>query len=216
MTFIAQTPRDSSFSKVIKHLGMMLDRGDFVGWDKLKVSNLMKWLTTSPRGSILVTRPETRWSAPVPLWLSAHKEFNSVSYSHWDWTDPLVSLFVDRDILDQVSWYRSGGQVLGSDEVLENLDQVLEVKTGKRAGTMRNPASCATVYGVPEWKAPRLVKLAAFQFWMYHPSRRHNLMILGPELDSMPPPIHDATGEVFQKEEKKIEVPTLSEIWGLT
>lgn len=177
------------------------------------VRAIVKWLTTSPRGDILTGMTQTkdqgvRWSAPVPLVLSAFKEFRGVGYNSWDWTDPNMSVLVDKDILEWSSHFYQP-QPWSVDDLLQFRVGALEVKSGKQQGTVRKPESTSQVYGVtdPGFKRlPRLMKLSLVQLWCFHPRVRTNLMITNHmDLDSHPQPLVE--DEVFQA---KGTQPTLS------
>jgi len=168
------------------------------------VKALVQWLCTSPRGGILTGMTQTkdqgvRWSAPVPLVLSAFKEFRGVGYKLWDWSDPGMKHLVDQDM-----WLYSqhfGVEVCWSpDELLAFREGSLEVKSGKYQGTARKPESTSQVYGVtdPTFRSlPRLMKLSLCQLWCFHPRVRTNLMITNHmDLDGHPSPLVE--GEVLQ------------------
>lgn len=163
------------------------------------LKKILGWLNTTPRGVILGALKQggdgVRWSAPVPLVLSAFKEFRGVPYSDWDWTDPNMSEIVDPDIWSWSKWW--GVPTLwGSDELIKFRVGALEVKSGRQQGTVRKPESCSQVYGVtdPEFKElPRLMKLSLVQLWCFHPRVRTNLMITNHmDLDNHPPPLVDS------------------------
>lgn len=168
------------------------------------VKAIVQWLNTSPRGSILTGMTQTstggvRYSAPVPLILSAFKEFRGVGYKLWDWSDPGMKHLVDHDIFLYSQHF--GVTVPWSfDELLVFREGSLEVKSGKYQGTTRKPESTSQVYGVadPAFRdLPRLMKLSLCQLWCFHPRVRTNLMITNHmDLDTHPSPLVE--GEVLQ------------------
>lgn len=175
---------------------------------------VVKWLTTSPRGDLLTGMTQTkdpgvRYSAPVPLVLSAFKEFRGVPYSSWDWGDSNMSGLVDKDILEW-SVYFGTPQPWSLEELLTFRVGALEVKSGKQQGTVRKPESTSQVYGVtdPDFKRlPRLMKLALTQLWCFHPRVRTDLMITDhTNLDNHPQPLVD--GEVLQAKSVKPTEPS--------
>lgn len=185
-------------------------------------TNLLRWITTSPRGEVLGSLKQTsgegvRYSAPVPLVLSAWKQYRGVGYSSWDWTDPGKRFFLDHDILEW-SEYFGVEQPWEPSELLQFRVNALEVKSGARQGTQRRPESCASVFGVSDGafkKLPRLMKLSLCQLWCFHPSIRTDLMITNHmDLDSFPTPLVD--GEIFQELDKKTKITTtLSSPWDV-
>jgi hypothetical protein len=155
--------------------------GELINWTTLAF--VVKYLLTSPRGNILdvkqTDRTGLRWCAAVPLVLAAHKEYNSVPYERWDWNSPHMVHFLDKD-LQGVLQYRLTTLPWSRDELEGFYHLSLQIKSGKKAGTIRNPLATSTVYNVDDetFKSlPRLVKLLILQLWCYHPSVRHNLMI---------------------------------------
>jgi hypothetical protein len=178
------------------------------------VKAVIKWLTTSPRGDLLTGMTQTRdqgvrWSAPVPLVLSAFKEFRGVGYSSWDWTDTNMTTLVDKDITEW-SGYFGTPQPWSLEDLIQFRVGALEVKSGKYQGTVRKPESTSQVYGVtdPDFKKlPRLMKLALTQLWCFHPRVRTELMITDHmNLDSHPQPLVD--GEVLQVKSSKPTEPS--------
>ena len=183
------------------------------------VTALMKWLTLAPRGEVLGTLKQTstegvRYSAPVPLILSAWKQYRDVPYGRWNWSDPNRRFFLDHDLLEWSNhFYSSVGW--GPEDLLQFRVTALEVKSGARQGTVRKPESCSSVFGVsdPEFKAlPRLMKLSLCQLWCFHPSLRTDLMITNHvNLDSHPKPLVD--GEILTTKSKAST--TLSSPWDV-
>ena len=185
-------------------------------------NNLLRWLTTSPRGEILGTMKQTsgegvRYSAPVPLILSAWKQYRGVGYNSWDWNDPGKRFFLDHDLL---SWSQHFGLVQPWEvhELTQFRVSALDVKSGSRQGSVRKPESCASVFGVTDkgFKAlPRLMKLSLTQLWCFHPRVRTDLMITNHmDLDSHPLPLVE--GEIFQEDNKRSNNTTTSDdIWDV-
>jgi len=173
-----------SFKSTISAWGQLSDRGELVldgaEISKRGITNLLKWLTLAPRGQVLgsgakqTAKEWVRYSAGVPLVLSAFKEYREVPYSAWDWSDPLKTFLVDEDI---VAWSKYFGvpHPWTEAELLDFREGSLTVKTGKNQGTVRKPTSLTQVYGVtdPDFKAlPRLMKLNLCQLWCFHPTLR--------------------------------------------
>lgn len=189
---IQDWPAISNVSGLWKALGERLDDQWYPGWNKTKIKALVSWLCTSPRGEVVGNQDRhIRHSAPIPLVLANLKEAG-VSYSSWDWDDPMISTVVDKDVLDMVRWFKGDEyqkvRDLGSDWFSKARSTALEIHSGKNAGSLRNPLKTTSVSHV-KFEAPRLAKLALFQFWVFHPTVRHPLMICGPDLDTHPEPL---------------------------
>ena len=211
-----------SFKSTISAWGVASDRGelslDSSTISKRGITALLKWLCLSPRGSILgsgakqTAKEWIRYSAGVPLVLSAFKEYREVPYGAWDWSDPLKSFLVDEDI---VAWSNHFGvvQPWTEGELLDFREGSLTVKTGKTQGTVRKPTSLTQVYGVtdPAFKAlPRLMKLNLCQLWCFHPTLRTRYTIGNHmDLDHQPTPLVE--GDVLEAPVS----PATTSMWDL-
>jgi hypothetical protein len=208
-------PAVSSPGSLWKALGERLDDHWYSGWTKAKTKALVSWLCTSPRGEVVPNQDKhIRHSAPIPLVLANLKEVG-VRYESWDWDDPMISTVVDKDVLEMVKWFRSEEyekiRDLGSDWLSKARTTALEIHSGKNAGGLRNPLKTTSVSHV-KFEAPRLAKLALFQFWVFHPTVRHPLMICGPDLDTHPEPL--VTDDPFVVETNTHQPTiTLDDIW---
>ena len=164
---------------------------DFVSNQKLLVEGvpatpqyfigLLKVLNRSPRGDILgsgirqSSEAGSRFSAPVPLVLSAFKQYRNIGYEEWDWNgiESLEDLdwFVDKDI-QQIVQYRNAELQWSTTELLEFREQCnLQQKPLHQVTTANK------IQDVEFMKLPRMVKLLALQLWVFHPSVRHTLAI---------------------------------------
>jgi hypothetical protein len=177
---------------LLRFVTALRDDGGDVRWWK----GLWNYLTISPRGEILGSSKQTgeavRWSAPVPLILSAFKEFRGVGYEAWDWTDPGVTHWLDKDLLDLVQ-FRGSEVAWTAEELVGFRNSSSTVKSGRRAGAVKNPAQITALTGLTDQgfkSLPRLAKLLLTQTWCYHPSVRTDLMILDlHNYDLTPPPL---------------------------
>ena len=156
---------------------------------------LWNQLITSPRGEILqggvqTRTPALRWNAGVPLVLSFFKEHRGVGYDSWDWSDPLMAMWMDPDLWKALTtphptWSR--------EDLVVFRDQGLMIKSGVKQGSVRDPKTAPNLTGVedPEFnRLPRLLKLLLCQCWCYHPQHRHNLMVLDTHnRDHIPEPL---------------------------
>jgi hypothetical protein len=144
------------------------------------ITNLLQYLRYAPRGDIIYGKQglptNVRYSAPVPLLLSALKEYRSVGYEEWDYGDPGIKHVLDKDLYDLIQ-YKSTD--FSDFDLLEIRELGRTVKTGARAGRQTPYASCTAVNGIqdPDFRElPRLLKLMLTQMWLYHPTVRHPLM----------------------------------------
>lgn len=191
------------------------------------VQAVMKYLTLAPRGEVLGSLKQTsveglRYSAPVPLILSAWKQYREVPYGSWDWGDQNRRFFLDSDLLEWSEYFLSpvvSPVVWTRDDLLQFRVTALEVKSGSKQGTVRKPESCSSVFGVTDkdFKAlPRLMKLSLCQLWCFHPSLRTDLMITDHmDLDNHPEPLVD--GEIITTKSKALASgqTTLSSPWDV-
>ncbi len=153
---------------------------------------LIYYLITSPRGTIFpervkATSPELLpFSALVPLFLAPYKKFHDIPYSSWE----NISTLVDKDL---VAAMYSHPPEYNSDELLQFRVTGSTVKSGDKAGDVKNPinATSITKVGVEEFdQLPRLAKIMLTQVWVAHPSLRNEYMVLDPvNWDQMPEPL---------------------------
>jgi hypothetical protein len=160
---------------------------------------ICRFLTYTPRGDILhpkwsQAKDAVRYSAAVPLILSALKEFRDVNYMEWDWTEELtyITRLVDKDNAEFATF-------LGSDipwskaQLLEFRENARLFKTGMRAGTKRSLTATTTITTTKDVDfdaLPRLVKVSLCQTWLYTPGIATNLMFTNlKDLDTFPEPL---------------------------
>jgi len=156
-----------------------------------------------PRGSSLGSMKQIgdgiRYAANVPLALAALKQYKSIKYSEWDWTDPAKKLFLDKDMVEMSETFHmkspfSDGTLHWDEETLMQYQSNSRlVKTGKTAGKIRllNATVSITKTGDEIFdNLPRFSKLALCQTWIFQPSLYHDLMISNLlDLDSPPIPL---------------------------
>lgn len=140
------------------------------------IKGVLDWVTQSPRGKVLGPAKQTghRYHAGVPVVASWFKEHRGIPYSDWDLEDPRapviwgdLACWGDSEVLEGVK----AVEVLGSEFLISCRQNALEVKTGLKAGTLRDPKTCTNVYGPPPplKVLPRLVQLCLTQLWVWHP-----------------------------------------------
>lgn len=168
------------------------------------ITTMLQLLNHAPRGEILYGKQGSpaniRYSAPVPLLLSALKEYRNVGYEEWDYQDPGIRHILDKDLYDLIQHKHMD---FSDFDLLEIRELGRTVKSGARAGRQTPYASCTAVNGIPDPDfrgLPRLLKLMLTQMWLYHPTVRHPLMWTNlQDLDEPAPPLVDA--EVFSDSE---------------
>jgi hypothetical protein len=182
----------------------------------LDITSIRAWLKIlnhPVRGEVLNLKQSSdlgsRYSQGVPLLLSAHKQFNKIDYSKWDYSDLVAPHMVPQDILDCYKYVN----IFSHDELLEFRETSLLIKTGKQAGTFRTPEACTKAYAITDTRfleLPKLVKLQVLDLWIYHPEiRNSHLFWIGDNPDQ--PPIPLLTQEVISTKQKST-VPELD--WG--
>lgn len=133
------------------------------------------------------------YCALVPLLLAAHKKMNGVTYQGWD---PLeIHHVVDPTLLAAM---QCQPPLYSREDLIEFRNLGSTVKTGKSAGTLKNPVSNAFLTGLPkEWNGgvgpgelPRLAVVMLCQTWCAHPLNRNSYMVLDPyNWDLVPEPL---------------------------
>ena len=160
---------------------------------------------------------DPRWSVGVPIIMSAFLEYRGVKYSSWDWTDPNMSKFLGKSLWESYQGPRSTWNL---DELVVFRDEGLRVRTGKKAGQMRNLTHYLPWGGVSdqEFKAlPLLSKFMFTQTWLWHPSVRHKFMICSwDDPDNPPPPLVNQDVLDSKQLQTKVRVSTdFDEIFNL-
>lgn len=163
-----------------------------VGSDWAK--GLLFYLLTSPRGTIFPTGLKATsgellpYAALVPLFLAGFKKYQNINYSEWDNLQGIV----DDDLLAAMF---CNAPSFTSKELLDLRLAGSTIKTGDKAGTIKNPTSVTSITstGFPEFdNLPRLAKIMLTQCWVAHPTFRHKYMVLDPNSwDSMPSSLID-------------------------
>lgn len=191
-----------SSQKTFQVLGSRLDNAEIV-FDNGRVLHkqemaTMLQLCTHAHSSHLFAERQTsefgsRYSAAVPLVLSALRQYQDISYSAWDFSDPAIQHFLTPALYDMVV----ATAVLGSDSF--STDLLLQIR-GDEDSTKYS--ACTGVnrskLDADFYMLPRLAKLQLTQTWIYHPSHRHPLQLgLGYALDVLAPPLVDTN--VLQK-----------------
>lgn len=138
-------------------------------------------LNRNPRGDILGSgmrqsnEEGSRYSAPVPLILSAFKQYRNIGYEEWDYAAIVgdeLDWFMDKDC-QQIVQYR------GADINTWSIAELLEFRN--RANPQQKPLHQVTTANRiedPKFKElPRIIKLLALQLWVFHHSVRHPLAI---------------------------------------
>lgn len=156
---------------------------------------LYYYATHPVRGDILnkqYTIESRNYSALVPLLMMPFKKFDNVPYSSWN-TDGLDKI-IDSSLYNAMS-VDFDPNSFSKEELLLARQEGLLVKTGKTAGSTRNPVTTHKLYGVkaPLGKLPWLAQVMLFQIWVAHPSNRTDLMVLDwNSWDTMPEPLIEA------------------------
>ncbi len=150
---------------------------------------LLFYLRSSPRGTIIptgfkATSPEMLpFCALVPLFLAAFKKYQAIPYSKWVNCQSLI----DKDLYSAMTCTCPS---YTSEELLEIRTLGSTIKSGDKAGSVKNPLSTTTITstGVEEFdNLPRLAKVMLTQVWLAHPTMRHEYMVLNPSnWDEMP------------------------------
>ena len=144
----------------------------------------------SLRGDIIKGQykaPGVDYCCLVPLLLLPFKKLHNIEYSLWV-RDELRHV-LDPKLLEAVE-YKDETQYV-TEEIIEIRDRGLLVKTGNKAGSIRNPSTTFKLYGnVGLGDMPWLHQVMKTQIWCAHPSNRHQYMILDPaNLDNVPEPL---------------------------
>ena len=152
------------------------------------------WRLTRFRRSYLI-RTQTKqpdYGQLTPLILLGFRRSQNYNYEYfrqlsglkWLLEPPLYQALVETQI-----------NMLDKNRLLAIRDQGLIIKTGKNAGTRRNPEGTWRLYGIQDTElggVGELLQTMLTQCWLAHPKHRRETMILDPnDWDSMPEPLID-------------------------
>lgn len=185
-----------SSQRTFQVLGSRLDHGEIVFENgrvlhKQELGSMLK-LCTHPHSSHLYAERQTsefgsRFSAAVPLVLSALKQYQDVQYSSWDFKDPAIQHFLTPALYEMVQATLEPPSI--------DAETLLEIRG---SGDVQAYSACTAILRSKLSEEfcllPRLAKLQLAQVWIYHPSYRHPLQLgLGYAPDTQQPPL---VGEV--------------------
>lgn len=132
------------------------------------------------------TGPGKNFCALVPLVMYAFKLIKGIPYHHWC-KDEIIGI-VNPKLAMAMLWDETIDPKPSNDEIIKAREEGLKVKTGKSAGSVRNPVSTVKLYGASCLShLPEYVQTMYAQIWCAHPENRTKYMILDPSnWDSIP------------------------------
>jgi hypothetical protein len=146
------------------------------------------------------------YCALVPLVMYAHKLHNGIPYAAWGREN---LKYVVNDSLAQAMLCEPSH--VSNEELLTIREAGLTVKTGAKAGEVRNPVTTYKLYGIQDSEIgtlPEMAQTMLTQIWCAHPENRTKYMVLDPkQWDRVPPPL--IAPQVF-KIPQTLAVPTIS------
>lgn len=172
-----------------------------------KSVGIYRFFQIHPRGNIVAdqNKPNGRhYCRLVPLILSAVKQMQNVPYSAWD--KNTLKHVVDPDLCAAML---AEPMNFTKDEILCLRDTGLAIKSGDKAGGMRNPLTYSRVHttGVDDFDSmPELWKIMITQIWCAHPANRMDCMVLDPlNWDVEPEPL--IGGKIFSEPKHTVDLP---------
>jgi len=130
--------------------------------------------------------PGKNFCALVPLVMYAFKLVKGIPYRHW-YRKEIIGI-VNPKLAMAMLWDEKLDPKPSVEAIIHAREEGLKVKTGPKAGTVRNPVSTVKLYGnscishLPEY-----VQTMYAQIWCAHPENRTKYMILDPSnWDTMP------------------------------
>jgi hypothetical protein len=131
---------------------------------------------------------EPDYCSLVPIIMSAFKKMHNIPYVAWDPSE--IHGITDPSLVDAML---SPPLELTADELLEQREFALTVKSGKSAGSVRSALTTYMLYppsGSALAALPNLARVMYCQTWCAHPSNRTKYMVLNPSnWDDMPQPL---------------------------
>jgi hypothetical protein len=175
---------------------LKFDCGNPIGLEHLK--GIFQIVKASPRGSSLGSMKQIgdgiRYASNVPLALAALKQYKSIKYAEWDWTEPERAHLLDPQFFEYSGSFNQGTS-WNRDDLITFREQSMVVKSGEKAGQSRTLGATTSIVktGVTEFdELPKLTKLSLCQTWIFQPQVYHDLMIVNiNDLDSPATPLVD-------------------------
>lgn len=169
------------------------------------------YLVHPGRGDLVAKQysPEGRsYSALVPLILAPFKKFDNINYK--DWSPEGLNLLVDSALWSAMN-VEFDVSAVDPSELLKIREIGLDVKSGTKMGSKRNPVTTHKLYGIgsPYNKLPWLAQAMLFQIWCAHPTNRHPLAVLDwKDWDAVPQDL--ITSDVIVSEPKLKKAATVN------
>jgi hypothetical protein len=146
--------------------------------------------------------------------LAGLKSSQGITYNSWREVpdlkyvlEPDMLAAVDLDDTDVEALYS-----LGSERLLQIRNQGLTVKSGKTAGSVKNPETTWNLTGIQDTEIgsfPKLTQSIICQIWLAHPkNRRMNMILDFRDWDNMPEPL--VSQELFVCEPKAAPKPKIN------
>lgn len=215
LTHFATFRTNSSAEGKIDCLKYLKDNLDFSDpWNKglilfMKIDKRSLTLQVQNRGSAL------QYCSLVPLIMSAHKKYDSIPYTRWDY--PTMKYIINPGLLEAMSWwhdhdidndhddfYNDWG--ISRNDLRELRIEALTYKSGDKKGQVKDPKSTYTVNSTSNpifASMPTLTRIMAVQTWCAHPDNRHKYMVLNTnDWDKVPEEL--VTANIFKSEASKI------------
>ena len=138
------------------------------------------------------TGPGKNFCALVPLVMYAFKLIKGIPYRYW-YRNEILGI-TNPKLAMAMLWDEKIDPKPPVEEIIKARENGLRVKTGAKAGTVRNPVSTAKLYGTSCLSdLPEYVQTMYAQIWCAHPENRTKYMILDPSnWDTMPAPLIQA------------------------
>lgn len=181
-----------------------------------QIKALVSFLHNEPRSALLsgTAKANTRFCTLVPLFMSAHKEYNGVNYEDWDKTDPYIEVALGHKLWTDIEPYIKG---YGFIDVKRKRALALKDTRGREVAKDAWPHHTITLDNGTKLKGGNLARHMIFQTWMANVEHRNKYMILDPvDWDKIPEPFD----EVFvpesepETEMKEPQRNLLAELWG--
>lgn len=215
LTHFATFKTNASAEGKIDCLKYLKDNLDFNDpWNKglilfMKIDKRSLTLQVQNRGSGL------QYSSLVPLIMSAHKKYDNIPYTRWDYHT--MKYIVNPSLLEAMSWwhdhpidndhddfYNDWG--ISRNDLRELRIEALTYKSGDKKGQVKDPKSTYTVNSTSNpifASMPTLTRIMAVQTWCAHPDNRHQYMVLNTnDWDKIPEEL--VTANIFKSETSKI------------
>ncbi len=199
--FYSSIMTDFSSVQLLKVNGLISSERTLKNIENEQIKAALKYLNKITPSSVGYSG--ARYCSLVPIFMSAHKEFNGIGYSEWDKTDPYLKYTMGEKLFNSISSYTYFRK--GIDDNIQELRKLAAVYSRKDGTQKIVPLDKWPNHTITfilndkkiKWPAASPVRHIKLQTWYAHVSKRNEFMLLDTiNWDSIPTALDAVIPEV--------------------